>query len=110
MNVAIYCCHTHCTIAAAAVVALGWRSLLQLTDQVQRINGKLQASIATLGQTSSADGSTAAGSSNAASAGDAAPGAVASSSGTRAKIETMSAEVVDSNPYSTLMRCSAWAL
>ncbi|WIA43736.1 hypothetical protein OEZ86_010162 [Tetradesmus obliquus] len=78
-------------------------AVAKLTDQVQRINGKLQASIATLGQTSSADGSTAAGSSNAASAGDAAPGAVASSSGTRAKIETMSAEVVDSNPYSRLM-------
>uniref|UniRef100_A0A383VQ22 Ubiquitin-like modifier-activating enzyme 5 n=1 Tax=Tetradesmus obliquus TaxID=3088 RepID=A0A383VQ22_TETOB len=80
-------------------------AVAKLTDQVLRINGKLQASIATLGQTSSADGSTAAGTSNAAGAlvGDAAAGAVASSSGTRAKIETMSAEVVDSNPYSRLM-------
>jgi ubiquitin-like modifier-activating enzyme 5 len=73
---------------------------LQLTDQVQRINTKLQASLTTLAQASpsavappNANGST---SSN----GDAAAAAAAAA---RGKIDKMSAEVVDSNPYSRLM-------
>jgi hypothetical protein len=73
--------------------------LLQLTEQVQRINSKLQDSISTLNQTVAGNGSAAAGLS-----GSAAPGAANNtSSGTRAKIDTMSAEVIDSNPYSRLM-------
>ncbi|KAF8055986.1 ubiquitin-like modifier-activating enzyme 5 [Scenedesmus sp. PABB004] len=63
----------------------------KLTDQVQAINSKLQASIATL----SGDGSGAAAVSPAAP--PAAPAAL------RGKIAVMSAEVVDSNPYSRLM-------
>jgi hypothetical protein len=87
-------------VATAAPVLSQLVCILQLTDQVQRINGKLQASIATLGQTNSADGSTAAGISS--GPGAAAARAVPSNS-THAKIATMSAEVVDSNPYSRLM-------
>lgn len=58
----------------------------------------MQASISTLSQGSSTDDSTAA-----AAAAAAQDGAAASSSGTRTKIDKMSAEVVDSNPYSRLM-------
>eukprot|EP00882_Tetradesmus_deserticola_P006012 GHRQ01006330.1.p1 GENE.GHRQ01006330.1~~GHRQ01006330.1.p1 ORF type:complete len:146 (+),score=50.87 GHRQ01006330.1:106-543(+) len=69
----------------------------KLTEQVQRINGKLQASISSLSQTTGADGSTAAGQGSDSSA------AGGASSSARPKIQAMSAEVVDSNPYSRLM-------
>lgn len=70
---------------------------MQLTDQVQRINTKLQASLTTLSQPSpSAAALTADANGAASSNGDAAAAA-------RGKIDKMSAEVVDSNPYSRLM-------
>eukprot|EP00878_Enallax_costatus_P018029 GHUV01018957.1.p2 GENE.GHUV01018957.1~~GHUV01018957.1.p2 ORF type:complete len:126 (+),score=29.95 GHUV01018957.1:1161-1538(+) len=75
-----------------------WVPLLrvQLTEQVQRINSKLQASIATLSQDGSPAPSTAA-------AGIASPEKANAAAASRAKIDKMSAEVVDSNPYSRLM-------
>eukprot|EP00878_Enallax_costatus_P039452 GHUV01045188.1.p1 GENE.GHUV01045188.1~~GHUV01045188.1.p1 ORF type:complete len:129 (-),score=42.84 GHUV01045188.1:441-827(-) len=68
----------------------------KLTEQVQRINSKLQASIATLSQDGSPAPSTAA-------AGIASPEKANAAAASRAKIDKMSAEVVDSNPYSRLM-------
>lgn len=74
---------------------------VQLTDQVQRINTKLQDSLTTLSQASPSAGPAAAAangnSSSAGAAGD------ADATAPREKIDKMSAEVVDSNPYSRLM-------
>jgi ubiquitin-like modifier-activating enzyme 5 len=76
--------------------------LLQLTDQVQRINTKLQASLTTLSQASpSAAAPVADANGSASSNGDAAAAAAAAAA--RGRIDKMSAEVVDSNPYSRLM-------
>jgi hypothetical protein len=77
---------------------------VQLTEQVQRINSKLQASITTLSQAGSSNGNTAAGQNGGPGSGSAdGASSGAGAAGTRAKIATMSAEVVDSNPYSRLM-------
>lgn len=71
-------------------------SCLQLTEQVQRINSKLQASIATLSQ----DGTLAP---SPAGTGIVSPDKSNAAAASRGKIDKMSAEVVDSNPYSRLM-------
>jgi ubiquitin-like modifier-activating enzyme 5 len=76
---------------------------MQLTDQVQRINTKLQDSLTTLSQPSpSAGPPPAAANGNSSSGADAAAGG-ADATAPRGKIDKMSAEVVDSNPYSRLM-------
>jgi ubiquitin-like modifier-activating enzyme 5 len=89
---------SNCFLLLLLLLLMMMLLLLQLTEQVQRINSKLQNSISTLSETVVGNGSAAAGVSS-----SAAPAAANSSSGTRAKIDTMSAEVVDSNPYSRLM-------
>lgn len=93
------CHHGTCLWNAAGVML--WSAVsacLQLQDQVQRINAKLQNSLVTLSQTALP----------AASAGDANGNShsgpeTESSAAPRGKIDKMSAEVVDSNPYSRLM-------
>lgn len=74
---------------------------MQLTDQVQRINTKLQDSLTTLSQASPSGAPAAAAANGNSSGADAAAGADATAP--RGKIDKMSAEVVDSNPYSRLM-------
>jgi ubiquitin-like modifier-activating enzyme 5 len=79
-----------------------------LTDQVQRINTKLQASLTTLSQASPSTGGTATADANGSSSGSngnaaADAAAAAAAAAPRGKIDKMSAEVVDSNPYSRLM-------
>jgi ubiquitin-like modifier-activating enzyme 5 len=79
---------------------------VQLTDQVQRINTKLQASLTTLSQASPSAGAAATdanGSSTSSNGNTAAGTDAAAAAAPRGKIEKMSAEVVDSNPYSRLM-------
>lgn len=76
----------------------------QLTDQVQRINTKLQASLTTLSQASPSAGGTATADANGSSSGSNGNAAAdAAAAAPRGKIDKMSAEVVDSNPYSRLM-------
>lgn len=71
----------------------------QLQDQVQRINTKLQNSLATLSAPTAAGGD---GDAAAASNGNSSADAGATTA-PRGKIDKMSGEVVDSNPYSRLM-------
>lgn len=76
----------------------------KLTEQVQRINSKLEASITKLSQAGSSNGSTAAAQNGGPGSGSAdGSSSGVGAAGTRAKIASMSAEVVDSNPYSRLM-------
>ena len=74
---------------------------------MQRINTKLQASLTTLSQASPSAGGTATADANSSSSGSngnaAADAAAAAAAAPRGRIDKMSAEVVDSNPYSRLM-------
>lgn len=81
---------------SSAASDLDRRLCLQLSEQVRSINSKLQASIATLSQTGSNGATNAASGKSSGSEG-------AAAAASRAKIDKMSAEVVDSNPYSRLM-------